>query len=84
MKHAAIALRAVLVDGVGVEGFLLIAGTAALAIGASYFTPAGPWLVVGAVLLLLGLATAIAQGPAARESRSINDALGIPNPPEAR
>lgn len=84
MKRAAIALRALIVDGIGIEGFLLAGGTAALAVGSSYLSPAGPWLVVGAVLLLLGIAAAVMPVQSVRSSETINDALGIPNPPEVR
>ena len=37
------------------EGAFLIAGTVLLAIGASYVSPIGPYLVVGAMCLLVGL-----------------------------
>lgn len=66
MKRAAIALRRLLFSvarGVGMEGTFLLAGTAALAVGASYFSPAGPWLVVGIVALLIGLALAMPRRP---------------------
>jgi membrane protein implicated in regulation of membrane protease activity len=82
VKRAAAALRALIVNGLGLEGFLLIAGTAALAVGASYLGPAGPWLVVGGVAVLLGLATAIAPRPAPPET-SPQD-LGLTIPPEVR
>lgn len=44
---------------IGLEGAFLIAGTAALSAGASYFSPAGPWLVSGGVAVLVGLALAV-------------------------
>lgn len=44
---------------VGLEGFLVITGTAALAAGTSYLHPAGPWLVSGAVALGTGFAVAL-------------------------
>jgi hypothetical protein len=56
------ALRSLLIRffrAVGLEGAFLAAGTAALAVGSSFFSPAGPWLVVGAVGVLLGLALAV-------------------------
>ena len=37
--------------------FLYLAfGTASVAVGASFISPAGPWFVVGAVLLAMGVA----------------------------
>lgn len=44
--------------GVGLEGLLILFGTAALSIAASFFSPAGPWLVWGIVGLTLGFAVA--------------------------
>lgn len=55
MKRAVVALA----DAIGLEGAFLLIGTALLAVGTSYITPAGPWLVVGAVALALGLALAV-------------------------
>lgn len=69
MKRAAVALRGLIVNSVGLEGVLLLGGTIALAIGASYLSPAGPWLVVGGVGVLLGIATAIAPAPASPPAR---------------
>ena len=34
---------------------LIAVGTAALAVGSSFISPAGPWLVVGAVCLAIGI-----------------------------
>ena len=45
--------------GVGLEGAFLIAGTAALSVGASFIHPAGPWLVSGGVAVLIGIALAL-------------------------
>lgn len=62
MKPAVIALRGLVgrfLAGVGLEGALLLVGTALLAIGAAYLNPAGPWFVAGSVAVLLGLALAI-------------------------
>lgn len=62
MKRAAVALYALLrsiASGVGLEGLFLAVGTGLLAVGASYIHPVGPWLVVGGVCLLLGLALAM-------------------------
>lgn len=62
MKHATVALRSLLglvAASVGLEGALLVAGTAVLAAGSGIIHPAGPYLVVGAVCLLLGLALAV-------------------------
>lgn len=62
MKRAAVALRglaASLAALVGLEGAFLLGGTACLATGASYFSPAGPWLVVGVVAVLSGIALAL-------------------------
>lgn len=43
---------------VGLEGALLLLGTALIAIGTSYISPAGPWIVTGAVILLVAIALA--------------------------
>ena len=61
MKRAAIALRAFLARTVGAEGAFLLLGTVTLAVGASWLHPAGPWLVVGGMSLLVGLALALPQ-----------------------
>lgn len=58
----ALALRSligIVAKGVGLEGLFLLAGTALLAVGASFVSPAGPWLVTGAVALIAGIALAI-------------------------
>lgn len=63
MRRAAIALRSLaarLGSAVGIEGAFLTAGTIALAVGSSYFSAAGPWIVAGAVCVLLGIALAVA------------------------
>jgi hypothetical protein len=66
VKHAAGSL-AVLVRraarATGAEGAFLIVGTALLAVGASYVSPAGPWVVVGVVALLIGFALALPTPP---------------------
>lgn len=59
MKDAVIAFRSLLVNVVGLEGFLLVLGTILLAIGAGYLSPAGPWIVAGGVAFLVGLAIAV-------------------------
>lgn len=59
MKQAAAALRGLFgrtSAAVGLEGAFLVVGTVCLAIGASFFSPAGPWLVVGGVGLLVSIA----------------------------
>lgn len=59
MKRATIALRSLLARiaaGVGLEGTFLLIATVTGAVGASYLSPAGPWLVVAGVSLLVGLA----------------------------
>lgn len=61
MKRAAIALRSLatgVMSGVGLEGTFLGLGTVCLAVFASFFSPAGPWLVVGTVALVTGIALA--------------------------
>ena len=62
MKRAAGALydaMSGIAASIGAEGAFLIVGTALLAIGSGYLHPAGPWLVVGAVSLALGIALAV-------------------------
>ena len=62
MRRIAAALRRLVVlvaNGTGIEGFLLIAGTCALAVASSYISAAGPWFVVGAVSLLVSFALAL-------------------------
>ena len=62
MRDAAVALRALLVGflaGVGLEGGFLLVGTFCLAVFAAAIHPAGPWLVVGCMAVLAGLALAI-------------------------
>lgn len=62
MKQAAAALQLHLrrfAASVGLEGTFLLVGTVLLAAGAAYLSPAGPWLVVGGVSLILGLALAV-------------------------
>jgi uncharacterized membrane protein (DUF106 family) len=44
---------------VGIEGMFLAVGTALLAVFASYLSPAGPFLVVGVMCVLAGVALAI-------------------------
>jgi hypothetical protein len=44
---------------IGLEGILLIVGTAALASAAAWFHPVGALVVVGAVSLTLGFAVAL-------------------------
>lgn len=58
MKTAANALRrfvVALAHFVDVEGAFLLIGTASLAVAASFFSAAGPWIVVGVISLLLAL-----------------------------
>ena len=62
MKIAVASLRGhviAVISAVGLEGWLLLLGTGLVAVGSSYISPAGPWIVVGAVALLLGLALAV-------------------------
>lgn len=64
MKQAALALQAIvarLFASVGLEGAFLLAGTALLAIGSGYLSPAGPLFVIGAMCVLAGLALAVPQ-----------------------
>ncbi len=66
MTRAAAALRALLADvasGLGAEGAFLALGTILVAVGASYLSPAGPWIVTGAVSLALGIALAVPRKP---------------------
>lgn len=66
MKRAAAALAALasqIASGVGLEGTFLIIGTTLLAIGSSLIHPAGPWIVVGAVCLLVTFALAQPRRP---------------------
>ena len=57
--EALAALTARIARGLGIEGAFLLAGTTLLAIGASYLGPAWPWIVTGAVALLIGLALSL-------------------------
>jgi hypothetical protein len=62
MRRAAIAIRrlaAAVTSGIGIEGAFLIVGTCCLAVASSYISAAGPWLVVGAITLLAGVALAL-------------------------
>lgn len=62
MKRAAVALAGLvstIAGGIGLEGAFLATGTALVAVGSSYFSAAGPWIVVGAVVLLTGFALAL-------------------------
>jgi len=62
MKQAAVAVRALAVRiaaGVGLEGGFLAVGGILLAIGASYLSPAGPWLVLGGLSAFIGIALAV-------------------------
>lgn len=61
MKRTAYALSAYLGSVVGLEGLFLIVGTILLAIGSSYVSPVGPWLVVGGMCVLAGFALAVPQ-----------------------
>ena len=64
MKRAAVALRrliARIAAAVGVEGLFLGAGTASLAYGASWLSPAGPPAVVGVMCILAGVALALPE-----------------------
>lgn len=67
MKRATIALRSLLAriaGGIGAEGAFLILATITGAIGASYIGPAGPWIVVAAVSLLVSIALALPRDAA--------------------
>lgn len=59
MKQAAVAMRTFLADVIGIEGAFLLTGTALLAYGASYVSPAGPFMVVGLMCVLAGIALAV-------------------------
>ena len=62
MRNAMVAvvrsLRAA-ASAIGLEGFLLGIGTAALAAAAQFFHPVGGLIVVGCVSLILGFAVAL-------------------------
>ncbi|MFZ9979561.1 MAG: hypothetical protein ACO3HN_06415 [Opitutales bacterium] len=57
MKHA---VRSA-IGAIGPEGALLLVGTVCLAVFSSFISPAGPWLVVGAMCVLAGIALALPQ-----------------------
>lgn len=62
MRLATLALRAAILRAlrwVGIEGALIIAGTAVLAAGAALLHPAGPYGVVGLILIVYGAALAM-------------------------
>ena len=61
-RRAAGILRDWLIEEIGPEGVLLIAGTSALAIGASWFGPAWAYIVVGLISILAALAIATGRG----------------------
>ena len=66
MKHAAGALAVLIAriaSTVGIEGAFLVAGTALLAIGAGYLSPAGPWLVTGLVAIGICIAVSLPEPP---------------------
>jgi hypothetical protein len=44
---------------IGLEGAFLIVGALLLGIGASYFHPAGPYLVTGGLAVLIGIVLAL-------------------------
>jgi hypothetical protein len=46
-------------SAVGIEGALLLIGTIALSIGSAFISPAGPWVVVGIMCILAGIALAL-------------------------
>lgn len=48
-----------LIAAVWPEGAFLLAGTVLVAVGATYISPAGPWLVVGVISLAIGIALAL-------------------------
>lgn len=61
MRHATHNLRDAAVHAiawVGIEGAFLIVGTAVLALGAALVHPAGPYAVIGLMLVAYGLALA--------------------------
>lgn len=62
MTAALSALVLSIASAVGLEGAFLVAGTALLAVGASFFNPAAPYLVVGGMCVLIGLALARPAG----------------------
>jgi hypothetical protein len=62
MRQAAVALRSLLsriAAGVGLEGGFLALGGLLLAVGASFLSPAGPWLVLGGLCAFIGIALAV-------------------------
>lgn len=67
VKRTALAVRSLLgavAGAVGLEGAFLAAGTVMLAVAAGYVTPAGPFVVVGSMCILAGIALAL---PARRQ-----------------
>jgi hypothetical protein len=62
VKRAAVSLRRfalAIATAIGLEGAFLLAGTVLLAVAASYVAPAGPFVVVGVMCILAGIALAI-------------------------
>lgn len=64
MKATAMAVFGLLTGiagAIGLEGAFLLVGTVALAIFAAAINPAGPWLVVGIMCILAGIALALPE-----------------------
>ena len=58
MKRAAAAL-VVVARAVDIEGAFLLVGGGLLAVGSSFLHPAGPWIVVGGLCLLIAVGLAL-------------------------
>ena len=62
MKATAVAmfgLMARIGSAVGLEGAFLLIGTVSLSIGSAFISPIGPWVVVGIMCILAGIALAM-------------------------
>ena len=62
MKAAAVAVFGLLSQigsAIGLEGAFLVIGTIALSVGSAFIHPAGPWLVIGIMCILAGIALAV-------------------------
>lgn len=52
-------LLMVLANAVGLDFLFLAVGTSCIAVGTSFIHPVGPWFVVGAMCLFVGIALAL-------------------------
>lgn len=62
LRRAATVLRGWLIEEIGPEGVLLVAGTILLAVGASWFGAQWSYMVVGSMMILAALAIATGRG----------------------